>query len=105
MSFLSIYITHPDEHSAKKISEHLVAEKLAACANIFPIQSNYWWQGEFQKDDEWVSLIKTTKEMWEAVNDAVEELHPYDIPCLIRHEVKANEAYENWIRENVKKSD
>ena len=102
MSFITIYITHPDEEKASKISTALLEKKLVACANIFPVTSAYWWQENIQKEREWVSLVKTVAENWDAVQSAVAEYHPYEVPCMMKTIVEANEAYENWIRASVK---
>lgn len=101
MGFIIIYVTYPNESEADRISNHLITNKLVACANIFPISSAYWWQGDIQRENEWVSIVKTTPENWEIVKTAVEEIHPYDVPCIMKMEVEANAAYENWIRESV----
>ena len=62
MSFLMGYITYPDQDTAQEISKILVEERIVACANIFQINSNYWWENMIRSEDEWVSLVKTTKE-------------------------------------------
>ncbi|MBK7873804.1 MAG: divalent-cation tolerance protein CutA [Saprospiraceae bacterium] len=102
MSFIVIYITHSSEAEAKRVSDHLLQQKLVACANIFPINSAYWWQGQIQYEGEWVSIVKTTLENWEKVKFEVEKIHPYDVPCIMKIEVEANNAYEQWIRDEVK---
>lgn len=101
MAFLVVYITHPDEATARQISTALVARKLAACANYFPIQSMYTWQAVISQDTEWVSVVKTTPAAWPALEAAVMAMHPYEIPCLTYWEVKANEAYEAWVYASV----
>lgn len=102
MSFISIYITNENEVEAQKIADALMEQRLIACANLFPIQSVYWWQGAIQKEGEWVALVKTVGENWQAVQDLVEQLHPYEVPCMMKTEVSANAAYEQWIRNSVK---
>ena len=99
--FLIIYITHSSEENAKVLTDSLLKEQLIACVNIFPIQSAYWWKNEIQNDDEFVSLVKTTPNLWERVKKRVEELHPYDVPAIIKMEVEANDAYEEWIKTSV----
>ncbi len=99
--FSVLYVTHPDEETARKLSRLLLEEKLIACANLFPIQSAYWWEGEVQTEGEWVSLLKTTSDLYPLVEQRLLKLHPYDTPCIIRTEVQANESYERWIRESV----
>lgn len=97
MAFLLCYITHPDEATARRISEHLLNERLVACANIFPITSAYWWQGAIQHENEWVSVVKTRLDLEKKLEAAVQKIHPYEVPCILRFEVRANEGYEDWI--------
>ncbi len=99
--FTLLYVTHPDEQTAKTLSQRLLEEKLVACANIFPIQSAYWWEGAVQSEGEWVSILKTTLEAHPRVEQRLLEMHPYDTPCVLKIEVSANTAYEQWIRESV----
>lgn len=102
MEFLLIYITFPSETQAQTISDTLVEQKLVACANIFPIASTFWWQGQIDHEAEWVAIVKTMPEHWEAVEKTVCALHPYEVPCLLRIPVTANEAYAQWIKESVR---
>lgn len=101
MSFSICYITHATKADAKSMADQLIAEKLIACANLFPITSSYLWKGNVENDNEWVSLVKTTNVKWEELEARVLELHPYEVPCVIRMEVTSNEAYEKWIFESV----
>ena len=56
--FLVFYVTHPDEATARRIAEALMAEKLVACSNIFPVQSIYEWNNAPVHESEWVSVLK-----------------------------------------------
>ena len=101
MSFILIYITHANESDAEKVANLLVEKKFVACSNIFPITSAYWWQGAVQNEKEWVSIVKTIPENWEALKSKVAEIHPYDVPCIMKINVEANEEYEQWIKNSV----
>jgi len=101
MSFIAIYITFGSQESAEKIASQLIEKRLVACYNIFPIASAYWWQQEIQTDNEFVAIVKTSQKMWDKVVKEVERKHPYEVPCIMKIEVTANQAYENWIREQV----
>lgn len=101
MAFCLIYVTHENEEKARALSDRIVEEKLAACANLFPITSAYWWQEKIARESEWVSILKTIPEHWLAIQQRIAELHPYEVPCIMRIDVQANEAYEEWIRESV----
>jgi periplasmic divalent cation tolerance protein len=102
MSFILVYTTHANEESAMKLSNYMVEKKIAACANIFPIKSAYWWKGNIESEDEYVSILKTIPENWELLKTKIEELHPYDVPCIMKINVEANEKYEEWIRSEVR---
>ena len=93
-----VYITCGNEESAQHISKSLIEEKLVACANMFPIQSGFRWEGDIVSEKEWVTILKTIPENWGAVKTRASELHPYDIPAIIKIEAEATAAYENWIR-------
>ena len=97
MAFLLCYITHPDEATARRVSEHLVNKRFAACANVFPIASAYWWQSAVQQEGEWVSIIKTRLDLEYLTEQEIQKIHPYEVPCIVRFEARANAAYEQWI--------
>mgnify|MGYP001293300106 CR=1 FL=1 len=101
MAFLLFYVTHPDEETARRISTHLVTRRLAACANIFPVSSAYWWEGAVQQEGEWISILKTRSELEARLEAEVRTQHPYQTPCILRIEVRANADYEKWIVEST----
>lgn len=98
MEFILIYTTHKDENSADEITQKLLENNLIACANIFPIKSKYKWKGKIENKKEFVAILKTKKENWSRVMKLVEDIHEYEIPCIINlGEVRANTQYTNWI--------
>ena len=97
MAFAIFYTTHPDEAAAKRIGRTLVAERLAACYNLLPMQSCFFWDGALVNDDEWVVILKTRTDLVEALTTRFEALHPYEVPCCISWTVSANPTYEAWI--------
>jgi len=99
--FILIYVTNPSEKVANDIADHLIKDKMVACANVFPIKSMYWWQGNIERDDEYVTILKTRPELWEKVKNEIEQIHPYDTPCIMKWEVAANAAYEDWIKKST----
>lgn len=105
MSIISIYITFPTESAARKITRLLIQKRLVACSNIFPIESAYWWKEQIENEKEWVGIVKTLANQWENVQAAVEAVHPYDVPCLIRYDISANASYEKWIADQVMDSE
>ena len=98
-SIIFIYIPCRDAGEAARIARAMVEQKLAACGNIFPsIQSIYKWEGEVRSDTEAVLILKTTKDLFKAVEGAVKALHSYDTPCIAALNVAdVNDAYRQWL--------
>jgi len=84
---ISIYITCPDKEEAEKIAETLVAEKLAACVNYFPVNSVYAWEGKLEKSCEYALLCKTGKENFNKIKGRVSEIHSYEVPAILALEI------------------
>lgn len=101
MNFIIIYITHKNVREAKRVAEKLLTERLIACVNYFPIESSYWWKGKIETGKEIVSLVKTRKSNWAKVKKAVEAIHPYETPCIMKLDVSANKSYTNWIQKEA----
>ncbi|MFQ6051028.1 MAG: divalent-cation tolerance protein CutA [Candidatus Hydrothermarchaeota archaeon] len=99
-----MYITASSEEEAKKISEILLNERLAACANIFPIKSLYWWEGKITEDEEYGILIKTRKNLLEKIEKKVKEIHSYKVPCIISMSITSgSKDYLEWIDKETSK--
>ncbi len=88
---------------ASKIARALVEQQLAACVNVVgPIESVYRWKGKIETSGEWLLVIKTTKEALPDLEEAVSELHSYDLPEFIALPVEAgSEEYLEWIADSV----
>lgn len=101
MSLILVYVTHGSQQAARELADAMVRRRLAACANLLPIESAYWWEGEIQHDSEWVSLLKTLESKWDELREAIEAQHPYDVPCVLKLSFQANPAYARWIADQV----
>ncbi len=98
MSFLDIYITFPTAEDAGRIVGQLLNKKIIACANIYPVQSSYWWEGRIEQAGEVAANVKTTAENWEKLVEEVKASHPDEVPCIVKYEVEANPEYEEWVK-------
>jgi periplasmic divalent cation tolerance protein len=99
MEALIVVTNLPDEASARALAEHLVNEKLAACVNILAgCTSVYRWKGEVQRDPEVPVLIKTRKALYPAVEAAIRERHPYELPEVVAVQISdGSPAYLEWL--------
>lgn len=97
-----IYIVCPDKKEARRVGRVLLKNRLAACVNIFPIESFYWWKNKIVQDKEAVLLVKTLKKNFKRIETTVQKAHSYKIPCIVMLPViKVNQKYFDWLKEEV----
>ena len=93
----TVYVTAP-KTAASEIATTVVDERLAACVNRFDCRSTYRWDGDVLTDDETILLIKTTDEGYDRLETRIEELHPYEVPCIERFdETELLDRFGEWI--------
>lgn len=99
LRFIDIWINCPDRATAERIAEAVVAERLAACANVFgPISSVYRWKGPVERAEEIPLLLKTRAALFDAVAARVKALHPYETPSIVAAALTAvEENYGAWL--------
>ncbi|GMH39228.1 hypothetical protein BSKO_07126 [Bryopsis sp. KO-2023] len=98
---IAVYVTVPDMETGRKIGGELVAKKMAACVNVIPgLTSIYYWEGKVNEDSELLLMIKTRKAKLEALTEAVNSLHPYDVCEIIAVPiVGGSDPYLKWVVE------
>lgn len=94
-----VYVTTPDRETARTIATALVAEGIAACANILPgMESVYRWQGAVERAEECVLILKCRAAGFEALSARVRALHPYQVPCIVALPITAGlPDYLAWL--------
>ncbi len=99
-----ILTTVSSREEAKTIASELVSRRLAACVNILgPISSVYRWQDAVENSEEFLLLIKSTEAQFRSIQDALGELHSYELPELISFTVESGaQPYLDWIAASVR---
>ena len=94
--------TFPDAETARKISNQLVAEKLAACANILPsVESIYRWKEKIESGNETLVFFKLSEDGQSAFQEKLRSLHPYKVPEIIFVPVSNGlPEYLGWVAQN-----
>lgn len=96
------WTTLPDADAAQALIEAVLAERLAACANIIaPLQSHFLWNGAADSAGEVGVLFKTDAARLGALLARVEQLHPYDCPAVLGWPVTAANATARWLAEST----
>jgi len=85
--------------SARRLARLLVEARLAACVNILPgATSIYRWKGAIEEAAEWMLIIKTRRDRFEALRDELAKAHGYEVPELIALDIAEGlPAYLDWI--------
>ncbi|AAB89277.1 MULTISPECIES: divalent-cation tolerance protein CutA [Archaeoglobus] len=97
-----IYITAPSLEEAERIAKRLLEKKLAACVNIFPIKSFFWWEGKIEAATEFAMIVKTRSEKFAEVRDEVKAMHSYTTPCICAIPIERGlKEFLDWIDETV----
>ncbi|MGQ0586191.1 MAG: divalent-cation tolerance protein CutA [Gammaproteobacteria bacterium] len=98
---LVVLVTCPPD-KAQGIAQALVEERVAACVNLVPsLTSVYRWKGEVHQEGEALLLVKTTKDRFEALKQAVLKHHPYELPEVIAFTVdRGHTPYLDWVIES-----
>ncbi|MDD1768319.1 MAG: divalent-cation tolerance protein CutA [Methanomassiliicoccales archaeon] len=105
LMYSTVLFTAPNLESSRRICKKLLESKLVACANIFPIDSMYWWKGEILEEKEYAILLKARTQDFEGIKKAILNNHPYQISCIVRYEIaEGHTQYLEWIEESTRRS-
>ncbi|MFP4170887.1 MAG: divalent-cation tolerance protein CutA [Methanomassiliicoccales archaeon] len=101
--YSTVLVTVDSEENARRIARHLLDRGLTACANLFQMDSLFHWEGEVAEEPEWGMLLKTRGEDFREVESAVLEVHPYQVPCIVRYDiVEGHRPYLDWVGESTR---
>jgi periplasmic divalent cation tolerance protein len=94
-----VYTTYPSIVEAERAGKVLVERRLCACVNILPgMISHYRWQGQLERGEETVMIIKTRASLSERVSSAVKEMHSYSTPAILVIPLeRVEQSYLEWL--------
>jgi periplasmic divalent cation tolerance protein len=94
-----VLTTVPSAEVGERIARALVEARLAACVNVLPAMlSVYRWKGEVQQETEHQLVIKTARRRLAALQEQLDQLHPYDLPEFLVLPVEDGDpAYLSWV--------
>ena len=93
------------ESDAERLAIALVEARVAACVSVVPrLRSFYHWKGAIEISSECMLMIKTSRELFPALQTEIARIHPYAVPELLALPVVAGaENYLNWLNDNLRK--
>lgn len=98
--FIQVFTATGSLEAAKTIASAIVEQRLAACVQVIgPIHSVYWWQGQMESAEEYLCLMKTSRNVFASLEVAIRDVHSYETPeILAMPVVEANEDYLSWLQ-------
>jgi len=97
------FVTCSSRTEARKLARAVLNGKRAACVNILSgVESHYWWQGKLDRADEFLLMIKTTRDQTKAIMQTIKANHSYEVPEIIFTPIATGERrYLKWIASSV----
>ncbi len=102
MRLIAVITTTDTLEEAQRLAQTMVEQRLAACAQISAIESYYRWKGQVEHAPEYRILFKTTAERYSALEQAIRQMHSYELPAIFA--LTVNEAlpeYIAWVSEST----
>jgi periplasmic divalent cation tolerance protein len=101
--YVQVMTTTDRRDHADTLAGTLVEARVAACVQVVgPIASTYRWQGDVERAEEWLLVVKTTGGQLDAVVRAIGEHHHYEVPEITATPiVGGSRAYLDWIGASV----
>lgn len=76
--FVELVLTCGSWQEAHKIADHLLHKSLVACVEFLEVQSKYRWHGALDEAREIKLIMETVAHNFDAIEQAVAQLHSYD---------------------------
>jgi periplasmic divalent cation tolerance protein len=101
--FLQITTTTSSRQDAEEIAAELVSRRLAGCVQVSgPIVSTFRWQGKTETAEEWMCIVKTSRDQLAGIQELLKQIHRYEVPELIATPiVGGSEGYLKWLGEQL----
>jgi len=102
MEFVQLIVTVPNREKAKEIAKVLLEKRLAACIQIFKVESSFRWEGKIEECTEYAMFIKTKRTLFKRIEEEILSLHPYSVPEIIALPiVEGYKKYTEWMRKEL----
>lgn len=98
--FILVLTAIGSREEAQHLANTVVGKRIASSTSIIgPAASTYWWKGTMEiAREEWLCLIRTTRDLYEVVEQTIRANHPYEEPGIVALPIIAgSESYLNWM--------
>ncbi len=102
-SAIQVFVSCESRKQAKTMVESLLNDQIVACGQIGPkVESFYRWQGQIERANECLLILKTQSQHYAAIERLIKDLHSYDTPEIIAIPIThGSTEYLKWINEQT----
>ena len=101
-TYIQVTTTVEKRDDAEKLARTILEQRLAACVQIAPCTSLYWWQEAIEKAGEYVCSMKTRTDLFPALEQLLAREHPYDVPEILALPITGvSAAYAAWLEQEL----
>jgi periplasmic divalent cation tolerance protein len=93
-----VYTTCTNKDEARSIGLACINEHLAVCADFWPIESVYPWDGVIENVEQYTLMLTTKSSLSEKLTLFIAGLHSYSTPMIATSEVaNMSPSYKFWM--------
>ncbi len=102
--YIQVITTTEKKDDARRIARALVEARLGGCVHVIgPVASTYWWRDRIETTEEWLCVIKSSRDRYVALEKAIRDIHPYEVPEIIAVPVaRGSRSYLNWLGKTLR---
>ena len=99
---IQILLNSTSREELERIISALFENKLIACADVFPVESHYFWKGKIEMENRHQAIAFSMDDKKDSIIELVKKMHSDEVPGIIFSPAEANEEYLNWIKDYLK---
>jgi periplasmic divalent cation tolerance protein len=102
--YLQVQTTTDSRAEAMELARAAVEARLAACGQVAgPVASEYWWNDEIERAEEWFVFFKLPADRYDELAAFLAQRHSYDEPEIVATPIVAGSpSFLSWIRDETR---
>lgn len=98
---ITVTVTCKNKTEAIKTAKVLLKKKLIVCANYWPVDSIYRWQGKIEKSKEVMLICKSLAKNNLKIISVIEKIHSYKVPVITIEKIETNTKTLKWLKKEI----
>ena len=97
-----VYTTCESMEEARALGKLMIDHKIAACVDMWEVESIYRWQGKREDKKQAMLMVTTLESRLPDVEDLISQNHSYSVPMIAGVDVRRiNQNYKEWFVQEI----